>query len=308
MRMRAPRFRCLVTFVDHVLEHGHDLLLGQLVRLREGLGELTQGDGLDFGSRRGVGHERVPLLNREASGVTYIKAQEHKPFCTICTTLRSELPTGSTVRRIAGRRPSLQGAPWTVGAVSKARVKHSRADLRRLPSMAGAERARAVRLPAIPVFAPRDAHGHHQRPLPVPRHRVRVRRRAEVGDALPLRELPARSVLAGRHLCRRALEQFRYLKGEPTFYESSPGVKRYFCTACGSPMAYHRREWPGEVHLFHGTLADPAQWPPTGHATRPSRCVVRGSRSSAALRENGARLQGGAQRSAHVTLPGGLSV
>jgi len=34
------------------------------------------------------------------------------------------------------------------------------------------------------------------------------------------------------------LEQFSYLKGEPTVYESSPGVKRYFCTSCGSPMAY----------------------------------------------------------------------
>ncbi len=62
------------------------------------------------------------------------------------------------------------------------------------------------------------------------------------------------------------LEQFSYLKGEPTYYESSPGVKRYFCTKCGSPMAYAGDRWPGEVHLFHGTLADPAQWPPTGHA------------------------------------------
>lgn len=62
------------------------------------------------------------------------------------------------------------------------------------------------------------------------------------------------------------LEQFSYLKGEPTYYESSPGVKRYFCTKCGSPMAYAGPRWPGEVHLFHGTLADPTQWPPTGHA------------------------------------------
>jgi hypothetical protein len=62
------------------------------------------------------------------------------------------------------------------------------------------------------------------------------------------------------------LEQFSYLKGEPTYYESSPGVKRYFCTNCGSPMAYAGARWPGEVHLFHGTLADPSQWPPTGHA------------------------------------------
>jgi len=62
------------------------------------------------------------------------------------------------------------------------------------------------------------------------------------------------------------LEQFRYLKGEPAYYQSSSGVTRYFCTVCGSPMAFAGERWPGEVHLFHGTLSDPTQWPPTGHA------------------------------------------
>jgi hypothetical protein len=78
--------------------------------------------------------------------------------------------------------------------------------------------------------------------------------------------------------CRRAIsavvatyigvrvDQFQYLKGDPAIYESSPGVKRYFCPTCGSPLAYASDRWPGEVHLFHGTLADPSQWPPTGHA------------------------------------------
>ena len=62
------------------------------------------------------------------------------------------------------------------------------------------------------------------------------------------------------------LEQFRYLAGEPAAYTSSAGVQRYFCRACGTPMAYTSAHWPGEVHLLHGTLEDPAQWPPTGHA------------------------------------------
>lgn len=62
------------------------------------------------------------------------------------------------------------------------------------------------------------------------------------------------------------IDQFRYLKGDPSIYESSPGVKRYFCPKCGSPMAYAGSRWPKEVHLFHGTLEDPGQWPPTGHA------------------------------------------
>ena len=60
--------------------------------------------------------------------------------------------------------------------------------------------------------------------------------------------------------------QFRYLKGTPSSYQSSPGVQRYFCATCGSPMAYAGSRWPKEVHLCHGTLEDPAQWPPTGHA------------------------------------------
>jgi len=62
------------------------------------------------------------------------------------------------------------------------------------------------------------------------------------------------------------VDQFKYLKGDPAVYESSPGVKRYFCPTCGTPMAYASERWPGEVHLFHGTLEDPQQWPPTGHA------------------------------------------
>jgi len=62
------------------------------------------------------------------------------------------------------------------------------------------------------------------------------------------------------------LEQFSYLKGEPAIYQSSPDVKRFFCANCGSPMAYAGARWPGEVHLFHGTLADPEQWPPAAHA------------------------------------------
>ena len=80
------------------------------------------------------------------------------------------------------------------------------------------------------------------------------------------------------------LEQFRYLKGEPTYYDSSPGVKRYFCATCGSPMAYTGERWPGEVHLFHGTLNDPSQWPPTAHGyVADQLTVVRGQRSPAAL-------------------------
>jgi len=62
------------------------------------------------------------------------------------------------------------------------------------------------------------------------------------------------------------IDQFHYLKGTPSIYESSPGVKRYFCPTCGSPMAYAGARWPKEVHLFMGTLDNPGQFVPTGHA------------------------------------------
>ena len=62
------------------------------------------------------------------------------------------------------------------------------------------------------------------------------------------------------------LAQFRYLKAEPAAYASSAGVLRYFCPTCGTPIAYAGANWPDELHLLHGTLEDPRQWPPTGHA------------------------------------------
>jgi hypothetical protein len=78
--------------------------------------------------------------------------------------------------------------------------------------------------------------------------------------------------------CRRAVaspvatyvgvrtQHMRYVKGEPAAYQSSPGARRYFCATCGTPVAFTGDRWPGEVHLYHGTLTDPAQWPPTGHS------------------------------------------
>lgn len=61
------------------------------------------------------------------------------------------------------------------------------------------------------------------------------------------------------------LDQFRYLQGDPGIYESSPGVQRFFCLRCGSPMAYVGQRWPGEVHLYAGSLAEPDKIEPHAH-------------------------------------------
>ena len=46
----------------------------------------------------------------------------------------------------------------------------------------------------------------------------------------------------------------------PKFYPSSPGVKRYFCDQCGTPMAFQADYYPGEIHLYAPTLDDPSQF------------------------------------------------
>ena len=56
-----------------------------------------------------------------------------------------------------------------------------------------------------------------------------------------------------------------FTQGTPGIYESSPGVRRSFCPRCGSPIAYEADRIPNEVHLYHGTLADPGLVPPTAH-------------------------------------------
>lgn len=60
--------------------------------------------------------------------------------------------------------------------------------------------------------------------------------------------------------------QAAWTAGAPARYASSPGVERLFCGHCGTPLAYIGQRWADEVHFLHGTLDDPALWPPTGHA------------------------------------------
>lgn len=56
---------------------------------------------------------------------------------------------------------------------------------------------------------------------------------------------------------------FRLTAGELGRVESSPGVYRSFCSACGTPMTYERDDLPGEIHLYLGTLEHPEDMPPT---------------------------------------------
>ena len=58
--------------------------------------------------------------------------------------------------------------------------------------------------------------------------------------------------------------QWRWTGVEPSVFESSPGVQRFFCGTCGSPVAY-RPKGGGEIHVYAAALDDPAAFAPERH-------------------------------------------
>ena len=60
-------------------------------------------------------------------------------------------------------------------------------------------------------------------------------------------------------------ERVELTRGEPTVYESSPGVRRSFCGTCGSPVSFEDEQLPGETYLPGGVFDDPEAFEPGGH-------------------------------------------
>jgi hypothetical protein len=58
---------------------------------------------------------------------------------------------------------------------------------------------------------------------------------------------------------------FRFIRGEPVVYASSPGVARSFCGRCGSPLTYRRDDTPEALDVMTVSLDVPAAVPPTFH-------------------------------------------
>jgi len=50
---------------------------------------------------------------------------------------------------------------------------------------------------------------------------------------------------------------FRVLQGEVRWHQSSAGVNRGFCSACGSAISYENEMRPGDIDITLNTLDDP---------------------------------------------------
>jgi hypothetical protein len=65
-------------------------------------------------------------------------------------------------------------------------------------------------------------------------------------------------VTAWAHL---SADQFEFTSGEPTRFESSPGVTRTFCGRCGTSLTYHYRDGK-RVDVATATLDNPGAFLP----------------------------------------------
>ncbi len=58
----------------------------------------------------------------------------------------------------------------------------------------------------------------------------------------------------------------RFTGAEPSAYASSPGVRRLFCSHCGSPIAYESDRWPDETHLYAALIERARDLAPQFHS------------------------------------------
>ncbi len=89
---------------------------------------------------------------------------------------------------------------------------------------------------------------------------------------------PSNSMLCHCRTCRRVAAApvvawltfdrpvFRFSKGHPAEFRSTPPVRRMFCTACGTPLTYEHEGQPGTIDVTTCSLDDPGLFPPTHHS------------------------------------------
>ena len=63
-----------------------------------------------------------------------------------------------------------------------------------------------------------------------------------------------------------AREEFRFTRGKPAEFRSTPPVRRTFCGKCGTPLTYENDDSPGTIDITTCTQDAPAAFPPTHHS------------------------------------------
>jgi hypothetical protein len=89
---------------------------------------------------------------------------------------------------------------------------------------------------------------------------------------------PVNSMICHCQSCRRAAGSpvvawvtfaraaFKFTRGTPVEYASSPKVCRRLCGACGTPLTFAHEDIPDFVDITTCSLDDPSAFPPTHHS------------------------------------------
>lgn len=64
---------------------------------------------------------------------------------------------------------------------------------------------------------------------------------------------------------------FHWTGVSPRLFASSKGVRRYFCSTCGSPMGFEADHYPGDMHLYAASLEDSSNFKPSFHVNHHSK-------------------------------------
>jgi hypothetical protein len=65
--------------------------------------------------------------------------------------------------------------------------------------------------------------------------------------------------------CGFRREDVAFAGATPTYYSSSPGVRRGFCVRCGTSLTFESTRWPDDVHLMVGNFDAPESFTPQCH-------------------------------------------
>ena len=60
-------------------------------------------------------------------------------------------------------------------------------------------------------------------------------------------------------------EDVAFAGAAPTYYTSSPGVRRGFCARCGTSLTFESTRWPDDVHLMVDNFESPESFTPQCH-------------------------------------------